>query len=101
MGSIDVYASTADVIAALSPLADGEPAPNEMGATELPVSGGVLVVATPALRPDVTLVAADSAEDVDRLARRAYDLLAESTSWRIELYEDRSGDLVAKRPALG
>ncbi|MFJ9313792.1 hypothetical protein ACIRN4_06325 [Pimelobacter simplex] len=97
--SVDVWAPASDVISALTDASVGEMTMNRVGSVELPTDTGMWVVAD-VPEDGNAIVIADSLVDSNALARRAFDLLADRTSWRLELRDQDTGDLIADRPAL-
>ncbi|WP_418061738.1 hypothetical protein [Pimelobacter simplex] len=97
--SVDVWAPASEVIAVLADASVGEMTMNRVGSVELPTDTGMWVVAD-VPEDGNAIVIADSLVDSNALARRAFDLLAGRTSWRLELRDQDTGDLVSERPAL-
>lgn len=97
--SVDVWAPAADIITTLAAEAAGPTTMNRVGSAELPTDTGMWVVGD-VPEDGNAIVIADSVNDSNTLARRAFDILADRTGWRLALTDADTGEVLAERAAL-
>lgn len=97
--SVDAWATAEDVVAVLAAEAIGVKTTNRVGSIEIPTALGAWVVGD-VPEDGNAVVLADSISDSDGLARRAFDLLAERSPWRLVLRDADTAEPLAERSAL-
>lgn len=97
--TVEIWAPAEDVVRTLTDQATTPLTTNRVESTVIQLATGIWAIGYDEADGS-TLLVADSIVDSNALARRAYDLLAARTAWRLELTDADTADVVAERPAL-